>query len=73
MSYRVREWSIDNPPRCVHYTLQGLPIVVSVAPTPYSDAAGEDTLSGTSVESCEDGWWGVQFPYEVETLPCFLL
>lgn len=35
--------------------LQGFLVVVSAAPIPLSDAAGEDALDGASVESAHDG------------------
>ena len=41
---------------CVHYTLQGSPVVVSEAPAPHSDAAGQDALNGVPVECALDGW-----------------
>ncbi len=38
--------------------LRGFPVVVSAAPAPYSDAAGDDALNSPSVEGGHDGWWG---------------
>lgn len=39
------EWSTNDLPVCVHYALQGSPVVVRAASAPHSDTPGEDALS----------------------------
>ena len=69
------EWSTNNPSSCVHYALQGFPIIFSAASAPHSDTAGEDALNGASVECGHDGWWSTcpsEFSQEVEAALGFL-
>lgn len=59
----------------VHYALQGFPVVVSAAPAPHGDTAGQDALDGAPVECAHDGWGSSRLPEfaeEVEALLCFL-
>lgn len=39
---------------CAYYALQGFPVVVSAAPTPHSDATGEDAVNVAPVERVHD-------------------
>ena len=69
------EWCTNDPPSCIHYALQGFPVVVSAAPAPHSDAAGKDAFNGSSVECGQDGWWStcpLELAQEVEALLGFL-
>lgn len=45
---------------------RSFPVVVSAAPTPHSDATGEDVLSGATVESAHDGCGGSCLPEFLE-------
>ena len=49
------EWRTNDLSGCVNYALKSFPVVFSAAPTPHSDAAGKDTLNGSSVERAHDG------------------
>lgn len=49
------EGSIYDLPSCVRNMLQGS-AVVSAAPAPFSDSAGQDALKGPPVGGY--GWWG---------------
>lgn len=50
------EWCTNDPSSCVHYALQGSPVVVSAAPAPQSATAGKNTLNGSLVEHGHDEW-----------------
>lgn len=55
--FQRRKWCVNDPSSCGHHPLQGSPVVVCAAPTPQSDAAGENDVDGPSVKRNNDGWW----------------
>ncbi len=72
---RGGEWGNNDLSSCVHCALQGFPVVVSAAPAPHSDTAGQDALNGVPVECAHDGWRSsrsLEFAEEVEAPLCFL-
>lgn len=50
------EWGTNDLSSCVHYALQGFPVVVSAARAPHSDTAGQDALNDAAAECAHDGW-----------------
>lgn len=54
------EWCTNDPSSYVQLEwaiLQASPVVVSAAPAPHSDTAGENALNGSPAEHGYNGWW----------------
>ncbi len=50
------ERGTDDLCSCVHCPQEGLGVCCTTVPIPDSDAAGQHALTGSTVESGEDGW-----------------